>query len=161
MILRTAIESDLPFVMRTERLPGYESTVGQWDVDTHAAEMKRPSSRYLIAQQNDEPVGFAILQTLDDPNGNIYLKRIAVTRQGEGVGRLMLAALQDWVFARPEAHRFHLRFSGENERGRRAYARAGFVVEGVEREAYKLADGRRVDAVHVSILRREWEARTV
>jgi diamine N-acetyltransferase len=156
--LRVATEADIEFVMRTERLPGYERTVGRWSAEEHAAEMARTSSRYLIAEENGEAIGFAILQDFDEPNGNVYLKRIAVTRQAEGIGPRMLAALQDWVFAIPEAHRFHLRYTAKNEPGRRAYARAGFTIEGVERELYKADDGSRVDAVHTSILRQEWLA---
>lgn len=159
MKLRAATEADIDFIMRTERLPGYERTVGRWSANEHAAEMARASSRYLIGEEKSEAVGFAILQTLDDPAGNIYLKRIAVTRQAEGIGPRMLAALQDWVFAIPEAHRLHLRYTAKNEPGRRAYARAGFTVEGVEREVYKADDGSRVDAVHASILRQEWQVR--
>jgi RimJ/RimL family protein N-acetyltransferase len=157
--LRVATEADIEFVMRTERLPGYERTVGQSSAEEHAAEMAQTSSRYLVGEENGEAVGFALLQTLDDPTGNIYLKRIVVSRQAEGIGPRMLAALQDWVFAMPEAHRLHLRYTAKNEPGRRAYARAGFTVEGVEREVYKAEDGSRVDAVHASILRQEWLAR--
>lgn len=159
MKLRDATTADIDFIMRTERLPGYERTVGRWSVEEHAAEMARASSRYLIGEENGEAIGFAILQDLDERNGNIYLKRIAVTRQAEGIGPRMLAALQDWVFAIPEAHRLHLRYTAKNEPGARAYARAGFTIEGVEREVYKADDGSRVDAVHSAILRQEWQAR--
>lgn len=158
MKLRGATEADLDFIMRTERLPGYEIMVGHSARDVHAAEMARPESRYFIGEENGAPVVFAILQRLDDPNGNIYLKRIAVTQRGEGVGARMLVALQDWVFALPQAHRFYLHYSEQNERGHRAYARAGFRHEGIEREAYQLADGSRVSSFQVSILRPEWAA---
>lgn len=159
MNLRDATTADIDFIMRTERLPGYERTVGRWSAEEHAAEMARASSRYLIGEENSEAIGFAILQDLDERNGNIYLKRIAVVRQAEGIGPRMLAALQDWVFAIPAAHRLHLRYTATNEPGRRAYARAGFTIEGVEREVYKAADGSRVDAVHTAILRQEWQVR--
>ena len=43
-----------------------------------------------------------------------------------------------------------------NPRARRAYEKAGFVVEGVLRDAY-LCDGVRVDDVVMSILAPEWE----
>ncbi|MBL8538266.1 MAG: GNAT family N-acetyltransferase [Hyphomonadaceae bacterium] len=160
MTLREASAEDIAFIVKTERLPGYETTIGRWSAEEHAAEMAKRSSRYLVAEESGAKVAFAILQTLDDPGGNIYLKRIAVTRQGQGIGLRTMAALQDYVFALPGAHRFHLHFSSLNERGRRLYARAGFQHEGVEREVFALADGTRVDSVRVSMLRREWEART-
>jgi RimJ/RimL family protein N-acetyltransferase len=158
MILREASAADVPFVMTTERLPGYEAFIGQWDAETHATEMANPASRYLLAEQNGSPVAFALLQDLDDANGNTYLQRLAVARQGEGIGAWMLKALQDWVFARPGAHRLHLHFSVENARGKRLYASAGFREEGIEREVYKMPDGRRVSRYTVSILRPEWAA---
>jgi len=157
MKLREGTEADIAFIMATERLPGYELMIGQWDAQTHAAEMARPGSIYLIAEENGASVAFAHLQKLDDPNGNIYLNRFAVTQQGAGVGTRALALLQDWVFAQPHAYRLHLHFSEENKRGRRLYARAGFQDERVERQVYQLPGGRRIDTFRVSILRPEWE----
>ncbi len=133
MILRDATPDDVDFIMRTERLPGYERLVGQWTLAEHRQEMSKPDSRYLVAVEADEAVAFAILQTLDDPGGNIYLKRLAVVRQGQGIGTSAVLMLQDWVFARPDAHRFHLHFSALNEPGRRLYASTGFQPEGIER----------------------------
>ncbi len=161
MILRDTTSDDVGFIMQTERLSGYERVVGRWSAEEHASEMSKPGSRYLIAVEAHEAVAFAILQTLD-PGGNIYLKRIAVVRQGSGIGTIAMRLLQDWVFALPGAHRFHLHFSALNEPGRRLYANAGFQLEGIEREVFQLEDGTRVDSVRVSILRREWEkSRTV
>lgn len=159
MILREASADDIAFVMTTERLPGYELFIGQSDRETHAIEMANPASRYLIAEQNGAQVAFALLQELDDPNGNAYLQRLAAARQGEGIGAWLLNALQDWVFARSGIHRLYLHFSVENTRGKRLYASAGFQEEGIEREVYKLPDGRRVSRYVVSILRPEWAAR--
>ncbi|MEZ5958126.1 MAG: GNAT family N-acetyltransferase [Hyphomonadaceae bacterium] len=157
MILRDATRGDVGFIMHTERLPGYETVVGRWSASEHEAEMAKADSRYLIAEDEGERVAFAILQTLDDPGGNIYLKRLAVARQRQRIGTRAMLLLQDWVFGRPDTHRFHLHFSAQNEPGRCLYNNTGFQPEGIEREAYRLADGTRVDSVRVSILRAEWE----
>jgi RimJ/RimL family protein N-acetyltransferase len=157
MILREATADDIPFVMCTERLPGYEFMIGRWEADKHAAEMAQEGSRYLIAEEQGAPVAFAILQKLDDRHGNVYLNRFAVSEQGVGVGTRTLALVQDWVFAQPQAYRLHLHFSEENARGRRLYARAGFQEGGVERQVYARPSGGRVDTLRVSILRPEWE----
>lgn len=157
MILRTATADDIAFVMHTERLPGYELMISQSDAATHTVEMARSGNAYLIAEEEAAPVAFAILRKLDDPHGNVYLDRIATAEQGKGIGGRMLPALQDWVFAHPNAYRLHLHFSAENARGRRLYARAGFQDEGVERQVYKMPGGGRVDTFRVSILRPEWE----
>jgi RimJ/RimL family protein N-acetyltransferase len=156
MILREGTHADIPFVMQTERIAGYDQFIGRWDEAQHAAELAHPGSRYLLAEQARAPLAFAILQGLDDAAGNIYLQRIAVSEQGKGDGAWLVRAVQDWVFARPEAHRLCLHFSVENLRGQRLYDRAGFVSEGLEREVYKMPDGRRVSRHLVSILRPEW-----
>lgn len=159
MSLRLAMPADIPFIMQTERLPGYEATVGQWDAERHAHEMAAPSNRYFIFDDDGAPAAFAILQGIDDGEGNIYLKRIAVTRQGAGIGKSAIGALQDWVFrSLPSAHRLYLHYSARNARGHRLYQWAGFVNEGADREAFVATDGARVDRVRVSILRREWAA---
>lgn len=157
MILRKATVDDIPFVMRTERTPGYEQFISQWDAAPHAAEIANPASQYLIADRDGVPVAFAILQKLDDPGGGIYLQRLAAGEQGKGDGAWLLRAVQDWVFARPSAHRLHLHFSVENQRGKRLYDRAGFQTEGIERDVYKMPDGRRFSRYVASILRPEWE----
>lgn len=157
MILREATRADIPFVMHTERIPGYEHFIGHWDEARHIAELADPANRYLLAERDGAPVAFAILQELDDPGGGVYLQRFAVAEQGKGDGGWLLRAVQDWVFARPDAHRLHLHFSTENARGKRLYDGAGFQIEGVERDVYKMPDGRRVSRYVASILRPEWE----
>ena len=156
MIVREASDDDIPFVMRTERTPGYEQFIGRWERDAHACEIANPASRYLIAERDGAAVAFAIVERLDDPNGGVYLQRLAAVQQGRGDGAWLLGAVQDWVFARAEAHRLYLHFSVENERGKRLYAAAGFQIEGLERDVYKMPDGRRVSRYLVSILRPEW-----
>jgi RimJ/RimL family protein N-acetyltransferase len=157
MILRRAGPLDISFVMQTERLPGYELMIGQWDRETHATEMARAGSAYLIVEADAAPAAFAIVQNLEDRHGNVYLNRFAVAQQGQGIGARALAMLQDWVFSQPLAYRLHLHFSEENARGRRLYARAGFQDEGRERQVYLRPGGGRVDTFRVSILRPEWE----
>lgn len=159
MSLRLATPADIAFIMHTEWLPGYEATIGQWDEERHAREMAAASNRYFIFEDAGAPAAFAILQAVDDSEGNIYLKRIAVARQGAGIGKRAVRALQDWVFrSLPTAHRLHLNYSARNIRGHRLYEGAGFSGEGADREAFVAADGARVDRMRVSILRREWSA---
>jgi RimJ/RimL family protein N-acetyltransferase len=59
---------------------------------------------------------------------------------------------------RHAAHRVWLDTFTWNERAQRAYAAAGFVWEGVLREAL-LKNGRFESLVVMSVLRSEWEAR--
>ena len=52
-------------------------------------------------------------------------------------------------------HRVSLEVYAFNPRGQRAYEKAGFVVEGVRRDALRF-DGEWVDAVVMSVLDSEW-----
>ena len=75
--VRPASAADIPFIMATERGPGFERLVGRSEEAQHRAEIDHPGGAYLIGQSDGVPTGFAILRGFDDPFGNIYLKRAA------------------------------------------------------------------------------------
>jgi diamine N-acetyltransferase len=155
--LRRGGLDDLPFFMATERLPGYQGKVGRWPEEEHRTALASPTQAYLIGLDEDRTqVAFAIIQAIGDAHGNAYLKRIAVTQPGQGVGRRFLAAATGWVFRETDAHRFWLEVLADNARARHVYQTSGFAEEGAARDAYLLADGTRVDLVVMSILRSEW-----
>jgi diamine N-acetyltransferase len=157
--VRPGTAADIPFVMATERGPGYERLVGRSEEAQHRAEIDHPAVAYLIGEREDVPEGFAILRGLDDPFGNLYLKRIAVREPGAGFGLRFLEAVMAWSFARPQTYRFWLDVFLHNERARHVYRRAGLREDGVLREAYVTADGTRHSQALMSILRPEWEGR--
>ena len=153
---------DIPAIMALERGEGYEDMVGRWSDEQHAVEMALPGSHYLVAHDaGGAPQGFVMLQRLDDPDLCAYLRRIAVARPGEGLGAALLDAALAHVFGTTPAHRLQLLVYAENERARRAYARAGLVEEGLLRDIRRLPDGRFRSMLMMSILRPEWEARTL
>lgn len=159
VVVRTGTEADIPFVMATERRPGFESFVGRWAEERHRAEMAAASNAYLLGLDDGGAAsGFAILRDLDNRYGNVLLQRMAVTEPGRGFGRALLLAVIDWVFARPDSHRLWLDVFEDNARARRAYRAVGFREDGLLREAYIRPDGARVTQVLMSVLRREWEA---
>jgi len=158
--LTRAAALDIPFVMAAERRPGYELFVGQWTESQHREVLDDPNSTYLLGAQNDGTFqGFAMLRDLNEPNGNLYLKRIAVMEAERGFGQAFLAAVTDWVFAETRAHRFWLEVVEDNMRARHVYAKLGFTDEGRERETYWRADGTRGSHRLMSILRPEWNTR--
>ena len=133
--IRPATEDDIAFVMATERRPGFKRLVGRSEEAQHRAELGSPGVAYLIGEREGAPNGFAILRGLDDPFGNIYLKRIAVREPGAGFGQPFLKAVIGWSFARPQTHRFWLDVFLHNERARHVYRRLGLREDGVLREA--------------------------
>jgi RimJ/RimL family protein N-acetyltransferase len=149
--------ADIPFIMATERTPGYEHLVSRSDEDWHRAALSNPRFAYFVAKLEAEPVGFAILRDWASPERITHLKRIAVARPGEGLGKWFLSAIVDAVFAQTEAYRFSLGLFPDNVRARRAYESVGFKPEGVSRGAVFL-NGANRDELIMSMLRPEWVA---
>jgi diamine N-acetyltransferase len=155
--LGRATPSDLPFIMETERLPGFDKMVGRWTADQHKAAYSKPSYAYLIGTEiGGEAFGFAIIRDLDDPHGNVCLKRIATVSPGRGYGTPFLGMVLDWVFREATAYRVWLDVLADNDRAQHVYMRGGFTKEGLLRRAYKLPDESRIDLILMSILRPEW-----
>jgi RimJ/RimL family protein N-acetyltransferase len=149
--LRPATSADLDAVMAWERGPGYEAFVGRSTRPEHEAMLADGRHVYLIGEN-----AFAILRDLDDPHGNVYLKRIAVAQPGRGDGARFLARVLNWTFARPKPHRFHLDCFAENARAQAMYAKLGFTRDGVLREAYLDPEGRRRTLILMALTRPEW-----
>ena len=91
---------------------------------------------------------FLAMQGVDE----LHLLNITVLPecQGQGLARLMLDALQ--VLAREHGGaQIWLEVRQGNERARRVYARYGFAEVGLRRAYYPAAEGRREDAVLMSL----------
>jgi len=155
-----ATEADLPFLMAAERGPGFERLVAQWSEAEHRAALARSDVRYLVGRPpGAPPAGFVILENIGDRHEGVKLKRVAVTAPGTGFGQALLAAVVAWVFENTSDERLWLDVFTYNERARHVYRRAGFVEDGLLRQAYVLPDGTRADRVIMSMLRSEWAAR--
>ena len=154
-----AAKADIPAIMAIERTPGFETVVGRWTREQHAAEMAKKSSRYFVLRERGEVTAFAIVQNLDNPDHRVHLKRIAAASPGQGSGSRLLKGVTDWLFTETETNRLDLDLFVENERARRAYEKLGFIVEGRLRDYHRSVDGRLRDALIMSILRRDWVKR--
>jgi RimJ/RimL family protein N-acetyltransferase len=161
MKLRRATAADLDAIMTIERMPGYEHLVGRSSADFHARVINDPDYAYLVGLREDGTIGgIAILRDLSNAQGNTCLKRFAVASAGQGFGKRMLPEVITWVFTNTRTHRFWLDHIITNDRARHVYEGAGFVREGVSRQAYVLPDETRIDLAVMSILRPEWLAKT-
>ena len=160
LALRPASPDDLPAIMAIERMPGFERQVGRSEEAEHHAMMASPTFAYRLGVGAGGAVeAFAILRGLGDPHRNLYLKRVAVVRPGEGLGTAFLSLVVGEAFARLGAERFYLDCFADNARAQAAYAKFGFTREGTLRKAYRLPDGTRKDLVLMALLKSEWEAR--
>lgn len=156
VVIARATESDLPFIMETERLQGYEAFIGRSDETQHRARMANDRCMHFIARDSHKPVGFAILRDWNSQAGITLLMRIAVAEPGLGYGRGFLRALIDRVFTDTACHRFWLGQFPDNLRARHVYESVGFTAEGIARGNVFLY-GRHHDELIMSILRHEWQ----
>ena len=160
LTLRPAGLVDIGAVMAVERSQDYELYVARSEEEEHREMLSSPSHAYWLGVGESGAVeAFAILRGLGDPHLNLYLKRVAVARPGQGLGTAFLSLVLDEAFGPMGAERFHLDCFADNARAQRSYEKLGFTRDGVLRKAYRLADGTRADLVMMAILKTEWEAR--
>lgn len=156
--LDRATEADIPFIMATERMPGYGALVGRWDEAKHRAAMNDGRHAYFVGRRGNSPIGFLIIRDWNSPERVSLLKRIAVAEPGQGDGKALLRAALDAVFEQTQIHRLWIGVFPENERARRAYEAVGFVAEGVAR-GNAFFGGTHRDEMTLAILRPEWAER--
>jgi GNAT superfamily N-acetyltransferase len=127
--------ADIPFVMATERIAGYEQWLGRSDEAWHRAALV--DARWAAAEQVT------------------HIKRFAVVRPGQGLGKAFLHAIVDAVFAETKTFRLSLGLFPENLRAQRAYEGVGFKAEGISRGS-ALFHGAHRDELVMALLRPEW-----
>jgi len=150
-------ESTIPFIMATERIPGFENIVGRWDEARHHSALSDGRHAYFIARDCGAPVGFAILRDWNSPEHVTMLKRIAVRDPGRGFGRSLLRKVIDVAFEGTDVWRLWLGVFPGNIRTRRTYEALGFKAEGIARGCAFLCDFHR-DELVMALLRPEWQA---
>jgi len=104
-------------------------------------------------------VGEVVLNDWDPGNESCNF-RILIGPRGRdrGLGTEATRLLLDHAFTHLTLHRIALGVYAFNPRALRVYEKAGFVVEGRERQALRY-DDERVDQVLMSVLRPEWAGR--
>jgi RimJ/RimL family protein N-acetyltransferase len=153
-----ATEEDLPFIMATERLEGYDALVGRWDETHHRAAFADGSHAYFVGFAGPAPIGFALLRHWGSPERVTLVKRIAVAAPGQGLGRMLLQAVLDRVFEDTDTYRVAIGLFPDNHRARRAYEAVGFTAEGISRGSAYFKGAYR-DELVMSLLRPEWGER--
>jgi RimJ/RimL family protein N-acetyltransferase len=144
MRLRLADPSDISGIVALERLPAAREFVGQWTEDRHSATLAGADARYFVSETAaGEVEAYAIFRGLAETAGAIELKRIVVSKPGQGLGRRMLEELIRIAFEDLRAHRLFLDVVEENARARHLYESLGFVYEGTMRDAERQGGGYR------------------
>ncbi|MEO1402558.1 MAG: GNAT family N-acetyltransferase [Cyanobacteria bacterium J06635_1] len=136
----TAVE-DLPFVLAAERNPANSPYVTQWPLPRHQRAIEHPDERHWIIEVDDQPVGYAILAGLNNPNEVLECRRLVIIQKGKGYGRASVQWLKKFAFEQQQAHRLWLDVKTHNQRAQKLYRSEGFVKEGTLRECIKTNSG--------------------
>lgn len=153
-VLRWRNDPDILGQLCSERAPTREEHE-QW-----LARLDERRREFVVLDAGtSQPLGTASLSDVDARSGQAELGILIGEKSawGRGIGRAAILALLKVAFDELVLHRVYLRVFPDNERALRLYASAGFVREGLLREAVR-KDGRFRDLVVMSILDREWRA---
>ncbi len=102
-------------------------------------------------------IGFTTFSSLDGDNGSVMFHITIGERDawGRGMGTEATELMLGHAFERLGLHRVGLSVFSYNLRAIRAYEKAGFRIEGRQREAI-LRDGRYWDEIQMGVLAPEW-----
>jgi RimJ/RimL family protein N-acetyltransferase len=156
--LRRAVAAELDLVLAAESDPEAARFILRWSRAQHEQALDDPDQGHLLVTDDDRPVGFVLLAGILSDSRSVEIRRIVVSPRGTGLGRQALSFVADHAFETLGAHRLWLDVITHNERARRAYSAAGFVEEGVLRDAVYTGESFE-SLVVMSILASEWAAR--
>jgi RimJ/RimL family protein N-acetyltransferase len=120
-----------------------DERIGWWDrAEEYLARLEtgKEATIVFVAAAADGLVGWlsATSPVLRRIAGNVDLVLgVRESHAGRGIGGRLLAAAEDWARER-QAVRLELTVVADNERARRLYEKAGFVVEGVMRSHIRI-----------------------
>ncbi|HVX04916.1 MAG TPA: GNAT family N-acetyltransferase [Rhodanobacteraceae bacterium] len=151
MQIRTARPDDAEAIAATEaatqRTPGLlVAHPGEIPVDAYRAKIGKLTTdgRYIVAEENGEPVGHAFLDPMPmRANAHVFTLTIVVHpgQVERGVGRAMLEHLLDWARRDKRVGKIELNVRAGNLRAQRLYHRCGFVEEARFRRRVRRTDG--------------------
>lgn len=121
-------------------------------------EIAASDAQGVLVWDRDGIAGLAVLEWAYP--GVVYLINLGVAQPGEGMGRALIAAVQDHVFGTMGAHRMYCDIAFDNDAALAAFANAGFTQEGTMRECWDRGSGVWIDCHAFGMLAREWRART-
>lgn len=108
--------------------------------------------------EGDQPIGFIELSGIHPTNGDAFVGiGIGVKEYwGKGYGTDAMQILLRYSFEELNLHRVSLNVFDYNPRAIKSYLKAGFKIEGRQRN-FLHREGQRWDLVFMGILKRDWE----
>ena len=104
---------------------------------------------FVVDDMNDRPVGVCNLFDIDWPNRSAGIALAMTESRPQGSGSQVIAMLTAWGMAEIGLHRVWATVYGDNPASLRAFAKAGFVQEGRDRQA-RYRHGQWVDVVRLA-----------
>jgi RimJ/RimL family protein N-acetyltransferase len=127
----------------------------------HGRLMSSESVAYAIdVRETGRLIGLTTFSNLDPENSSVmfHISIGEADAWGHGYGTEATELMLWLAFERIGLHRVALSVFGFNERAIRSYEKAGFRIEGRDRQAI-VRDGQRWDELSMGILAPEWQAR--
>ena len=139
----------------TRRLTGTRATFTEAAVAAHLARVGGAPDRadwVIVEAATGDFLGEIVLNDLDEENAAMNVRiALAPGKPGAGYGTEAMTVVLDHAFRTIRLHRVHLDVYAFNPRAVRSYEKAGFVVEGRQRDTLKW-DGEWMDSILMSVL---------
>lgn len=112
----------------------------------------------LVLSPEGAVLGESVINEIDweARSANFRIALFGASARDRGLGSWATALTRDYAFRDLGLHRLELDVFSINPRAERVYAKAGFVREGVRRDAIPLGDGTYCDDVLMAILEQDW-----
>ena len=161
LVIAEAVEADIEWIIAQESDEENRKFVWIGTREEHRAEIADPAHLLLVFLEkgDGEKVGYALVR-LDFKSERFELRRIVVSRKGEGYGREAMEALMRHTFETLKFNRFWLDVYPDNAVGIALYESLGLHREGVLRQNYKSERGY-LDQIIYSMLKEEYARRAL
>lgn len=150
-------EADIQWVHQIEHLEENGQYVFLWTINEHIQSLDNPNILHLIIKNNqDENVGYIIIDDLLNEHNSINLRRIVINEKNSGMGYKVLKLIIPYIFKHYNCHRLWLDVFTDNPCAIALYQKIGFKVEGILRDSYIKNDYYKSQII-MSILHNECE----
>ncbi|MER2061128.1 MAG: GNAT family N-acetyltransferase, partial [Niallia sp.] len=97
ILIRKTLEAELTYVRKTEKDPTNSPFILQWSLQEHKRALTdNPNILHLVVveRSSNKPVGYVLINGMEDDNDSLEIKRIAFSEKGKGYGRKMLQLIK-------------------------------------------------------------------
>lgn len=157
LIIRHSNIKDLGYIKREEEVAANEGFVALWADEQHIDAFNNDNILHLIVEEKESrlPVGYLIINGVENLNDSLELMRIVVSKKHCGYGRRTIDIVKKLAFSQLLAHRLWLDVRIHNTYAHNLYTDIGFREEGILRECVKINE-KYVSIVIMSILKSEY-----